>query len=710
MAKPAVVQKKLTGRLLHDCAPVAVAGVSGMGGSRRLYIGDGPDLVLYDSGGVFGTPSAWPVAADDDGGPQLWPRWAEDGDVLIGQARFGGTRTAGFQLESPDADIVDAIVGFAGRDDGSFCAGIPLGVTCDFVADREALVAGLTEGDESVASVARALVGNLKAPKPGRNGIGSLILKTREVPAAAAALLDHLWCGEVFVRVSVANGRLLLSKHTPGDVADIPCTQLVASDKGLVGSVMVAGREVEALRVPLTDPAEAARLRGAFGGTTARIPRGTTDQVELVGPSESRRVDLVLTNRKIELRERDGSLVHAFTLEGAAVQGTSTDFLVVDDTGGPFRIRPITQRFQQRILAHQAVAAAAERTSQTGPFLGVDPDGAPISIHVSDGLVVRGGPTPEVAPVSYSVDDQTAWLVVGDWRFSAPPDVLEAAANHLAARLASDPRRVLRELPRLEADWLLHSAFGPLVATHATLVEALGDPLRAPADADERLLVLTRLSERAAYLRRHVQAVRVQLPGVVDASDARLASLGGVRRPSVPWSVDLLVEVERQLERIEGQLAQLEWLRKALTATSPGYGRLAARLGMSIINPLQLVGSGAEAVRLAAIKQMVASAEAEGADQVALACVEEWVHLVGVLVPAAATALLDAFDTPRRAFASRLSDAELDADAQEAIALRYARLANFRRFPEGVDGAIRAEAITTLREWTSTPAVGSTHF
>ena len=75
-----------------------------------------------------------------------------------------------------------------------------------------------------------------------------------ELPAADAALVEVLACGECFVRVAVHDHRLLLSRDAPGDVADIPCAQLVFAEDALVGSVMVAGFEVEGLRIPVDDP------------------------------------------------------------------------------------------------------------------------------------------------------------------------------------------------------------------------------------------------------------------------------------------------------------------------------------------------------------------------------------------------------------------------------------------------------------------------
>ena len=712
MSTPALVTAKLEGAVVHDAAPLAVSGLSGMGGTHRLYVGEGPDLVLYDSGGVFGSAHAWPVSREE-GRAQLWLRWADGGQVLLGQARFGGTRSAGFCIEGDDAvKVADQLAPLCILDDpaGALRGGVPLGVGPDFVADREALIEAVSARSEAAAGAVKALVTPFKEARSPRVPVGALLLKALELPAADAALVEVLACGECFVRVAVHDHRLLLSRDAPGDVADIPCAQLVFAEDALVGSVMVAGFEVEGLRIPVDDPAELAGLRAHFGGTTAAIPRGTTDQVALHDGTGERTVDLVLTKERISLRERDGSLVHAFDLGTCAIQGTSTDFLVVDETAGPFRIRPRSTRFQQRILDHKGVALAAERTARDGPFLGVDAEERPVSIHVSGGLGVRGAAVPGEAPLSYEVDDERPWLVVGSWRFSAPSEVLEQVANHLAARSAQDLDLALKALPELELDWVLHGTFGGVVQAHRALVDAVGEPLRPPEDADERLLVLTRLSERVAWLRRQVQLARVQLPDVVRRTDARTALIAQVPMPAPRWRLEALADVERQLDRIEDQLAQLDWLKKALTATTPGYGRLATQLGMSIINPLRLVGSGAEAVRVAAIKRMVALAEAEGSEQVAIACIDEWSHLVRVLVPAAARELVSGLQPARRALSQSLRSAERTTALEDLVARRYARLLNHSRFPAAVGEPPRAEAIATLRAWMDQASSGLGEF
>jgi len=703
VSPPALVAQALRGRLLYDAAPASVTGLSGMGGTHRLYFGDGPDLVLYDSGGVFGSARAWPVELDDQGCPSLWARWADQGQALIGEGRFGGTRRAAFVLDGPAAQAVsDSLTTWLVPQPGqALRGGLPLGVRCDFVAARAVLAQELSSRSEAAAAAVKALVTPFDQPRSARQAVSALGTAAQGLPPADAALLEHLACGEVFVRVQVVDGRLLLSRDAPGDVADIPCAQLVFTEQELVGSVMVAGFEVEGLQIPVPPQALPA-LQAHFGGTTAAIPRGTTDQVDLHDGSGtgSRRVDLVLTRERISLRERDGSLIHAFELEQSGIQGTSTDFLVVDAQAGPLRIRPCSTRFQERILSHRAVAQAAERTSREGPFLGVGPDEAPISVHPgSQGLTARGAPLPDATDVQYELIDDRPWLVVGDWRFSAPSEVLEAVANHLAARAASDLDPALQALPRLEADWLLHAALGPLVLGHRSLVEVLGEPLRPPDDADERLLVLTRLSEQVPFMRRAVQTARVQLPTRVRRDDARLAVATGVSMPTVRWRLELMRDIEVQLDRIEAQLAQLDWLSKALTATTPGYGRLAAQLGMSIINPLRLVGTGAEAVRIAAIKRMVASAEAEGSEQVALTCVQEWSHLVGVLAPMAALELLSGFEPARRELADRLARAERTPALRDGVARRVARLQNHARFPPSAGEPPRARAIEVLRQW-----------
>lgn len=696
MSAPTVVSNKVGGELVFDVAPVAVSGLSGMGGTHRLYFGTGPDVLLYDSGGVFGSASAWPVVSEP--ALELYARWADRGRALIGQGRFGGARSAGFVLEGGAADRVAPILtGLLGAEEGALRGGLPIGVQCDFVADREELQAAVEARSEAAAAAIATLVTPFKTQRSPRQAVGALLLEPRKLPAPDGAMVEHLACGELFVRVQIADGRLLLSRDLPGDVADIPCAQLVHTEGGLVGSVMVAGFEVERLILP---PGELPGLKPHFGGTTAAIPRGTTDQVELVSPGgEKRRADLVLTRDRISLRERDGTLIHAFDLDNCGLQGTSVEFLVVDAEAGPFRIKPHATRFQERILVHRGVAAAAERTLREGPYLGVDPDDAPVAVEVSaGGPRVRGAVVPECVPPVYETDGERPWLVLGNWRFSAPSEVLESVANHLAARLATDPDQILDELPGLEAHWMIYSAFGAVLETHRALVEVVGDPLQPPEEAEERLLLLTRLSERVPYVRREVQTARLQLSRVLRRSDARLAERTGVSAAAVELDLSGLLEVERQLDRIEAQIAQLDWLRKALAATTPGYGRLAAQLGMSIINPLRLVGTGAEAVRIAAIKRIAASAEAEGSGQVSQACVEAWNHLMRVVLPSAAQDLLDSAMPSRVSLAQALAEAPESDALHTVLALRHARLRNHTAFPAQAGAPPRQEAIARLRD------------
>lgn len=699
MAIPAVVQQKLTGATLGEGEPQSSGGT--LGGSRRVYVAEGPSVILYDSGGVFGSPTATVADLTEPGSLAL--RWADRGALLLVQARINAAKTVAVRFEGEPARAVAAglapLLPPIDADRGAEY-GIETGLRCQFELDRPALLQALEARDPAGWAVAKSLLGSAAEPRHPRLAVGAVINATAALPAADLALLEHLYCGEMFVRVALHEGRLQLCKRAAGDVADLPCSQLGWEEDGLIGRVMVAGQVAVRVGLQIPDRDLRRRIREACTVGDDEV-RGATDRAEVTGQSGTQAVDLVLTDDELELRARDGGQVHRFDLGHCGLSGESGDFLVVDDQVGPLRVQAASPRFQQLLLTHPGVMAAAERTRFQGPFLGVGEDGEPLSLHLGSPIEVRGGSPPPDAPVRYEADGEAPWLRVGDWSFSASEDVLEAVANHLTARRAADASVLAEELPTLEADWLLHTAFGPHAEAHEGLVEILGDPLRVTMDVTERLAVLTHLSERVPWLRRHTERVRLRLPTFVQACDAPV--LDGDAPVLIRWKLDRLGDISRQLERIEAALAQLDWLRKALTATTPGYGKLAANLGLSVINPLRLIGSGAEAVRIVAVKQMVAVAEAEGAEEVAQACIAEWSHLVSVLLPAAAEDLLAGWQTPRTMLAQRLASGAGDA---AAVALRYARLRNFPQFPDRPDGPPRRVALARIHRWVDDTPVG----
>ncbi|TVQ89589.1 MAG: hypothetical protein EA397_14535 [Deltaproteobacteria bacterium] len=686
MSTPQVVQQAFEGTIVADFPPTMITGLSALGNTRHLYLADDPALILYDSGGVFGTPTTYALR-DQDLGTALRLAWIEGGTHLLGHARFKGF-TATFLLEAALAERALDIFQRGGA------APPLLGMRIQFTAEREALVATLAKRPDPTPTAVRALC-TAPQPRPARAMLSTIWQRASELPAADLALIEHLACGEVFAHVELTEGRLWISKQNKADLADVPPGQLHVTDGTLEGSFMVAGAAVRRIDLPAHRAQALDALRRAAGETPSG-PRGATDRATLQGGPESQ-VDLVLTEDHLEVRARSGALLHAFDLRRCAVQGSTTDFLVVDADAGPYRLQPATPRFQDLLVSHARVAEAAERATREGPFLGLGANEVPIAVFSGPPLRIRGADEPGRERLQIERSEDGSQLSVGAWTFAAAEPVVEAVANLLAARRAADPALLEAELPALERDWVLYAVLGPLAETHRILSETLGDPLRYPTDATERLTLLTLLAERTPWLRRHSIRARLELATFVHLADRRLAEASGCAAPPLNWDLDLLSDMTEALDRIERELAQLDWLRKALTATAPGYGRLAANLGLSIINPLRLIGTGAEAVRIAAIQRMTASVEAEGSERAAAACLDDWMHLIRVVVPALGHRLIQAYE-PRRAWASELA-AVTDPGGRAAIALRFARLANFARFADAREGLPRAHAIQIIHGW-----------
>ena len=219
--------------------------------------------------------------------------------------------------------------------------------------------------------------------------------------------------------------------------------------------------------------------------------------------------------------------------------------------------------------------------------------------------------------------------------------------------------------------------------------------------------MLTWFAEGLGYLRHHLDLVVHALPGFTVRQDEALLEQAGLLPvagdPEVyRQALHPLAGVLPHLERIDQEISQLDWLRKALLSSQTGYAGVALKLGASLINPFGLVGAAREAYRVRTLQGRIAATETQGAADAAQRCVAEWNHLATQLLPVLGPAVERALLPARRTLTSHLLQAWEDAEDAErllrALALRFARLENYRRFPpDGLDPTPRSSAIALLR-------------
>lgn len=678
---------------------------------RTLVVTDAPGIYLHDGGAVMGTVASRSLLGDQLVAGQTWSaRWTQTPGQLALAVRFNDGTSVDALADGVEAEAVARVLG--GASAGAQDPGRGPVASETFVRFVE-----------SPASL------HMQAPLP---------------PPVAEALR-----GCVTLRPELLPGRVrLFHSSDPRPVVDAPWDAFRVSTLGhrldLEGRVPFAGHLAEKLGIHLASSAAATAAAqrasvgveqtperpshhdGAAAGVVAPVQvYGLLDGVAQAGA----RLDLVIKERSLELRHAEsGAVLHTFDLtsNAAGVEGTGSQFVIVDGSAGPLRVDLASEPLSAQIQRHRGIEALARRSSVDGPYLGLTESGAPAQVDIADdGLHVRT-PTDnwwiafddlgELA-AEHPETEHVMRIGAADGRqFSLTTGLLTAFGLYGAVRGANVAHRhrdrpnseeVARGVLGREGDWLLYSWFGPLLELHIRLLQrwpdsARRDAVSAPSSDAERKELVTGFAGAMVPLREHIEAVAHGLPLFLIEQDEALfaradqAVPSGLQDMAETYSrvFGMVRSLAADLARIERELSRVDSLRARLAgAQQTQLIGLAAStgiaLGASILmaNPVFLIAPMAQGARMAMGGDQQTKESAGTLTSVAGAVVSYWNHLMLRVLPPVSRRMLDGTYPLRSRVAGELTrrSARVDpagrAKIIAALAQRFGRLEAFGELP-----------------------------
>lgn len=616
MSVPAVLRERLTGEVVHQGAPTWSQGFSALS-TRVLVLTDAPALWVVDAGHLLGTPSVDhlepPALHDAD---HVTVQWVSDARVLLGQVWLDDSRAVAFRLQGEPAHRAAALFAPLLPPPADVLATTPLPITVQprFVHDRSQRTDAALQRDPILDALARPILTSAPHLRSPVEAQGPLLQRLHGAPEDWRALLEHLYCGELWARVAVREGQLLLHRRLPGAIAALDLAEhaLVADDEPralhLRGPGCVAGEDTTAVRLLLPTERAAVALRAAVAQATPAAPPPGRLSGHLDGRAVDLPVHLTLDGDLLTLRG-DG-LSHQQPLVPGALQGTPREVLLP----GPLRLQVHVAEVRAQLAPHVGEPPVG------GPWRLVC-DGVPAEVTRVDGHITLTGHPPLRAADLSGLDVELPRLVVhGPQRshvLTGSPRALEDLADHLRADhlAAGGPDRVpglLKALAALETEWLLHTALSPLAGE---------------------------LTEPVA-LRRHLERAQASLPAWVHRRDVELCRQAevAVHLSVGPYAAALvpLRALVRVAERLEGE-------------PPPGEAAHLRALVPGVLHEVEL----------------------------------QW-------------------RTVRRAVRDVLAEAEPHTLLPH-LALRFARLENYLRFPDTPGGASRHAELSRLRSGLELP-------
>ncbi|MEI8256881.1 MAG: hypothetical protein WCJ30_14505 [Deltaproteobacteria bacterium] len=407
--------------------------------------------------------------------------------------------------------------------------------------------------------------------------------------------------------------------------------------------------------------------------------------------------------------------------------------MLADEGCGPLRIDVPSPAVAQVMQSHKALASAARRSMDLGPFAVSTMDGTPHKVRVgSKGLEVTSPtgsqtvPHDQIATIKSTHQDDGSSVIVFEVRegpslaCSARTQTLEGLhaamqTYRLVGVAARDIGRFQRSIEALEREWFAYSVYGPFIAIEEALSKRTKatDPTVDAAVDQEGAEIVAIFSDAIPLLREHLDAVMGTLAAHVEAADRRLFALGKMAWPEPLATsqeghlrgLSAVAPLVGQLARIERELSRVTYSRQGASGSEKTVARLGAAaslgLGLLTLNPAALISGAAQAGRLMTGGSARRTDEAQRNREVSTAILTAWRYLMDRLVPPSAQRLEVLLGEPRARVASafrRAGGEKLSPHALTSLARRLAKLEVFRLYPHpGAGSRPRGESIDALK-------------
>jgi hypothetical protein len=696
-------QKISSGSIITEQIPRAVRGCSTTG-QQKIVFTDGPGIFLHDSGGLVSEPRYWIL----EGsllvlGQTCNPVWVGSPPSLQIDLAFSPLVSVQVEVSGAAAELVVRQIL-----ERIFPPQVEMPFTGPSLHELRCVFAPEAAARRSAILASRDLHPNLR---------------------------DLMETGKTSVHVRISGGRMCLRRYDTAPLFDLPLKTLGLQREGetglaITGRPLVCGQPVESLHLCLQTSGSIDAILAAAGPVVASSPGDRTfaGTVRITGSLGGRAVDaipfdIVVGPGWLELHDpATSNCLHRFDLASPslAIEGRSDAFLLADDTFGPLRIEVPSPAFAQVMQSHRALAAAARRSMEVGPYVASSTEGFPQKIRVGSKGIEVMSPWSSHSIAHDRVDsigtihsiDETSVMTIeireeqSPLRLHARTPTLEGI--HAAVQTyrvfggaARDPARFARALLELERDWFLHVVFTPFIGFEEALaVRRNSAHVTAAGDTDgisDPAEVVKLFSDAVPLLREHLDAVTGSLAQHVMVGDRRLFTRAKLAWPDGLSSVQelhmrafaSLVPLTGQVARLERELprgAQRSGALAGSSKTVAGLGAAASLgLGLLTLNPMAMISGAAQAGRLVTGGSQRRTDDEQRQRGLALSLVTTWDYLLRTMVPMVAPRFESLILEPR----SRLSETFLKVAGSKpgphaitSLAHRSAKLEAFRIFPE----------------------------